>query len=119
MRWWRQHRRLGARVALLALLLQLALSFGHVHAPQIGQPGATVTIAADAAAAPQQPADDHGDDYCAICAVLALLSGAQTAAAPVVSTPAAHAIAVVAIEITTLRLAARHDSFRPRAPPVS
>ncbi len=36
MKWFRSNIRTGARLALLALLVQFALSFGHIHgfAPQ-------------------------------------------------------------------------------------
>jgi hypothetical protein len=104
-------------LALLALLAQLALSFGHVHLPHaaLATPGIASTTAPDSAPADQ----DHDDDYCAICAILALLSGAQGPAAPMLPQLAAVVIPVPPSSPTALRLIAQHVSFQSRAPPNS
>ena len=117
----RAHRRPGALVALFALLLQLALSFGHLHVAHADQPGLAAVEASDAGSTPQpqHPDHDHDAQYCAIYAILALLTGAQTAAAPVVAMPAAYATTVLAGATTGVRLVARLDAFRSRAPPIS
>jgi hypothetical protein len=120
MGWLRAHSRLGAGLALIALLLQLTLSFGHVHAAPANQVGLAITAPSESPGAPQQqPGDDHDTHYCAIYAILALLAGAQAAAAPVIATPMARAAAVASGEAVALGLIARHDSFRSRAPPIS
>lgn len=123
MAWLRLWRRPAAVVALLALLLQLALSFGHVHLAHADQPG-PVAAASDAdddseIPQPQHPSDDHDSHYCAIYAMLALLTGSKIAVAPVVAAPAAHAIAVAPIVAVAVQLVQRHDAFRSRAPPLS
>src|SRR5712675_788634 len=69
MLWVRTNRRIGAAVALFALAVQLALSFGHVHldnaAPQTASGGD----------APPDPDRRPGaTDFCAICATLSLAS---------------------------------------------
>ena len=115
MRWLRSNRRLWAWVALLALTLQLGLVFGHVHAK-----AAAVPIAATTATAPHTDTGDSGDaDYCATCAILALLTGAQTATAPLVALP----ISLTSVEITlapeSARIVSQRAAFRSRAPPVS
>ena len=48
--WVRGNRRVGAWLGLLALALQLVLSFGHIHLGDLAIPQAAA--AADAAAAP-------------------------------------------------------------------
>ena len=58
MHWFRLHRRLGTWVALIALVLQLGLSFGHVHGLQSQHLGATPAAAADNAPV---PANNSGD----------------------------------------------------------
>jgi hypothetical protein len=123
-RWWRAHRQVGGRVALFALLLQLALSFGHVHVAHADEPGLAVAPASDARGGsatpqPQHPDEDHDSHYCAIYAILALLTGAQTAAAPVIAMPAPQPVVVAPIAAAAVGLAARHASFRSRAPPLS
>ena len=108
-------------LALFALALQLALSFGHVHGTTAAH-AAQVTAIADSgerAAAPQPDTGDHGDDYCAICAVLTLLTGAQAASAPVFAPPAVIASAEIAFAQEAPRLGSQHAAFRSRAPPQS
>jgi hypothetical protein len=117
----RAHRRPGALVALFALLLQLALSFGHLHIAHADQPGFPAVAASDPGSTPQpqHPDHDHDAQYCAIYAILALLTGAQAAAAPAVAMPATYATAVLADASMGVRLVARLDAFRSRAPPIS
>jgi hypothetical protein len=116
MTWFGSHRRTGSWLALLALALQLALSFGHVHV------GAASPVAVAAAAIDtdrQTPSGDKHDDYCAICAVLSLLSGAQIATAPAVFLPVLIAAAELPSTTEAVRIAATHTAFRSRAPPIS
>lgn len=114
MRWLRTSRRPWAWVALLALTLQFGLAFGHVHVA----PTSATTLSATAS--PQTDTGDSGDaDYCATCAIVALLTGAQTATAPVV----VLSVSLVSTEITLapdpVRIIAPQAAFRSRAPPLS
>ena len=121
MRWFRSNRRLGGWVALFALTVQLVLSFGHIHAIPAGDPEIVTAAVADAGAPPPQPgpARHHqdDDDYCAICAVLALLSGAQTSDAPVLPALVALASAEVVVTAEVVRIDPPRAAFRSRAPP--
>src|SRR6476620_4992179 len=91
MKWLRSNIRHGSRLALFALAIQFALSFGHFHgvaaqaapAIQTGLTNADLAIAAtldaqgvSSEAARQQPSNHDSDqqrtDACAICAVLSL-----------------------------------------------
>ena len=81
MRWFRSSRRRLGWLALLALVLQLGLSFGHVHGTRGSHPAAAQTATADAGNA-SSTGDSSDADYCATCAILALLTGAQTASCP-------------------------------------
>jgi hypothetical protein len=113
MRWLRTNKRPWAWVALLALTLQFGLAFGHVH---VAPTSATLS----ATAAPQSDTGDPGDtDYCATCAILALLTGAQTASAPVVTLSISLASTEIALRPETARFLSPHAAFRSRAPPVS
>jgi hypothetical protein len=111
---FRSQRRSWAWVALLALALQLGLSFGHVHG--IATAGSVAALAASAA---PSETGDHSDDYCATCAVLALLTGGQTATAPVVVPPLALASADITIALQTARTGTPRAAFNSRAPPRS
>src|SRR5712675_100815 len=76
--WVRGNRRIGAWLGLLALALQLVLSFGHIHLSDLAIPQAAAADAAvaDAAAAPNPgtPTNRHHrtPDICAICVALNL-----------------------------------------------
>ena len=77
MRWIQCHRRHGALLALAALVLQIVLSFGHVHLHGVVQ---------SAPAAITHPSDN--DDYCAVCASIFLASSAFAPAPPQLPVPA-------------------------------
>jgi hypothetical protein len=101
-------------VALLALTLQLGLAFGHVHV------ALTSATTLSATASPQSNTGDADDaDYCATCAILALLTGAQTATAPDI----VRSVSLVSTEITiqpeTITFLSPKAAFRSRAPPLS
>jgi len=117
MRWFRSNRRRWGWLALWALALQLGLSFGHVHVAHGSHAGLATPAQSDAAT--PQPPPDHESHYCAIYAVNALLSGAQVAAAPLIPTPAAAAIADVSIATAGIRTEVRRPAFQSRAPPLS
>ena len=100
-------------MVLLALVLQLGLSFGHVHGVHSDRSAAVL----NATASDNDPGD--GDDYCATCAILALLSGAQTAEANVLALPIVLATVECAVATGAIRIASPHGAFRSRAPPLS
>ena len=136
MNWFRKHVKSGSRLALLALAIQFALSFGHFHgeiaraapAIQTAPTGADLVIAATFAAqeapseAAQQPSGHDSDQHpadCTICAVLSLAKNFLFAAPPFLEQPQA----VVLLHLTTgaefAHLGPLHPAFRSRAPPVS
>jgi hypothetical protein len=107
---------------LFALALQFAATFGHVHANQFTDAAAAIAESGSNAAQPQSPAPDkHNNkgDYCALCAVLALLSGAQISAAPVVVAPLALALDHVSLSPEAILSEAQDGAFQARAPPQS
>jgi hypothetical protein len=97
MNWVRTNRRLGAWCALLAITLQIVLSFGHAHRFDGFRPG--VLSLQPIAAAPDQPAAEAGVpaqkpagiafEYCAICAVIEMGGSAVPAATPAYLVPVA------------------------------
>ena len=89
MKWVRANIRLGARVALFALAIQFALSFGHFHAIA-AQAAPSIQSVQQQLPAPDPDSDRHPDDLCAICAVMALASAALSAAPPVVAAAASR-----------------------------
>lgn len=104
MNWFRKHLKHGSRLALFAIAIQLALSWGHFHtaaapAGQIGLTGASLAIATpiaaqdahpEAAQQPAGPADDkHTANACAVCAVLSLAKNFLFITPPVPELPGA------------------------------
>ena len=120
MNWFRKHVKSGSRLALLALAIQFALSFGHFHGEMLR--AAPALQAALANAGVQSPADHdtdrHGTD-CAICAVLSLANNFLFATPPLLELPQAVDVRHLATGAAFAHLGSVHPAFRSRAPPVS
>jgi hypothetical protein len=127
MHWWRAKRRNGARIALCALLLQLALSFGHIHREDFAGFAAGLAAASQSAAVsdPQGSGPDgHGTsgpahDECLICATMHLAGALVLPAPPAIVLPA-MAGRIANLPHAEFSLAAhRHSLFQSRAPPTA
>jgi hypothetical protein len=124
MRWVRANLRFGAWCALLALVLQFAISFGHVHAPgaKKGLLLAQLVVPSsaglpEAPAKPAKPAKHIAYDQCAICASIQLASGLLPGAAPSFALPAQVGAAWLTDNIDVALAASPQNSFQARAPP--
>jgi hypothetical protein len=118
MGWFRGERRLGAWLALVALVLQVGLSFGHVHGPAPDHALEVTSVNPDGS----KDADpDHGDDhnYCPSCAFLRLLAGAQIGAISASPLPVWQAAEHVIQAVETTRPGNTQALFRARAPPLA
>jgi hypothetical protein len=118
MKWFRSNIRLGTRAALLALVIQFALSFGHFHGVVAQAAPALQSIQQ------QQPASDHGSDrhshdICAICAVMAMASTVLFATPPVLLLPQAVEFLYLTTDAEFVHLHSARVGFQSRAPPVS
>jgi hypothetical protein len=120
MQWFRAKLKVGARLALFALTLQIVLSFGHVHPGEFRH---TINGLAFVGTQPvpsdplQQPISD-ADDYCAICAsiylaAMSMLPEAPQLPVPFTSRPVEHFNSIAAS-----LLPARRGPFQSRAPPL-
>src|SRR3954462_2167127 len=115
MNWIRRHIRNGSRLALLALAVQVVLSFGHSHASaQTARGGVSI-------ASVQSPGPDHAPghqphpaDDCAICAVMALAGPALAATPPILLLPQAAAFLHVVTDAEFAHLGDLGDAFQPR-----
>ena len=126
MRQVRSHRRLGAWVALFALALQLALSFGHIHLDAIGlgsAPAQAATLAqggGDDGAPPGGPSGGRhhdGHDFCAICATMSLAASTVLPVLASLVLPVDHAQDWLAEAQTAQIPFDPHLIFQARAPP--
>ena len=102
---------------MFALAVQFALSFGHFHA--IAAQAAPSIQSTQQLPAPGHDSDEHPDDFCAICAVIALASTAVAAAPPPLPLPQAVELPRRITDTAFLDLHATHVAFQSRAPPVS
>ena len=135
MNWFRSNIKQGSRLALLALSIQFALSFGHFHAlaaaPAIAASLAQadldhgpVVAAPDAAseAAQQQPSNHDTDqpiEPCAICAVISLANNLVFSTLPLLLLPQAIELLYLATDAEFAHLDSVHPAFQSRAPPAS
>jgi hypothetical protein len=126
MGWVYCHKRRGAYLALAALALQIALSFGHVHLDGLIRAAPHAAIAgthnvALAQSAPQLPAQNPGDDedYCAICASIFLVSTSFVSEPPKLPVPLGFARVEHFFSVVRGVIAPRRFAFQSRAPPAA
>jgi hypothetical protein len=125
MRWLRTNR-FVAWLALFALTVQFALSFGHLHVPgspkgtpsllslSIAQPSAAES---DVPAKPANPVKQIAHDQCAICASIELASSLIPEAAPSLLSPTDQSQALIGTGTDAVIASSPHLSFQARAPP--
>jgi hypothetical protein len=139
MNWFRSNIKHGSRLALFALAIQFVLSFGHFHAiaaqaaPAIQAGAAQSDVAYTgnlpaldviSKSTPQSPASDHDsdqhtNDVCAICAVVAMANAALFATPPALPLPQAVEFRYLTTDAGFVDLNSARVAFQPRAPPVS
>jgi hypothetical protein len=138
MKWFRNNVKHGSRLALFALAIQFALSFGHFHggaaraAPAIATSltqadvayanGLATQDAASEVAQKQLPSNHDTDrpaDACAICAVIALAGNLLFATPPLLLLPQAVEFLYLTTDAEFVHLSSVHTAFQSRAPPIS
>jgi hypothetical protein len=114
-------RRLASWLALAALALQLAVSFGHVHLDGIYRAHAAAGVTGFTAKVrshpTQQPADNDAD-YCAICASLYLAASSFVPQAPELPVPFVSRPVEHADRAAIVFVASQRTPFQSRAPPI-
>ncbi|HEY1544576.1 MAG TPA: DUF2946 family protein [Xanthobacteraceae bacterium] len=121
MRWFRTNIRFGSRLALFALAVQIVLSFGHVHVGKIATshlPAHAMQLQAADGNMPSHPGHAaDANDFCAICASIAMV------ASSVLPEPALPAPPVATSHLWSREFASSlpprqaHFLFQARAPP--
>jgi hypothetical protein len=124
MRWFRDHIRHGSWLALVAIAINFAVAFGHVHA--IGGTGperAGLLVAAigapDGDRTQNHPADNRADDLCPICMAAAAMGTALAPTPPALPIEFADVAIDRAIEPAVVIPQAPRAAFRSRGPPIS
>jgi hypothetical protein len=137
MNWFRRHLRHGSRLALFALAIQFALSFGHSHG-FVAQAATAIATGltqvdfddakhlatpdtANQAEQKQRPAlpDSDSADACAICAVVSLAGNVLFSTPPLLQMPQAVEFRYLTVDAEFVHLSPVHPAFRSRAPPAS
>jgi hypothetical protein len=137
MTWVRSNIKRASWVALLAMMIQFALSFGHFHAiasaaPSAYESGSALSKASLAGSlsaevaniqSGRQPApndsDKHSDDICAICTVMAMANAVSFAVPPALPLPQIGKFSRLNAKSEFARVASTFVAFQPRAPPIS
>jgi hypothetical protein len=126
MRWFREKIRNGAWLALIALAINLGLSFGHVHAldGRHSEGGVRALIAAVTGSqagdqTPSRPGDLQPDYLCPICMAAFAMGNAVAATPPTLQVEFAYASIDRAIEPVAALVEPQRAAFRSRGPPVS
>ncbi len=124
MGWVHRHRRRGGYLALAALLLQIAVSFGHVELGGIVGSGHLAlagphqaVLAKASQPGPQNSGDDEG--YCPICASIVLVSTLLVSEPPQLPVPDGFERVRPTVRIARGIVAPRRIAFRSRAPPAA
>ena len=119
MHWIRKNSRFGSWAAVFALALQLALSFGHIHAEDFQDRWSATAWSSQPN--PNSPDNDDrgpGHDFCAICAALNLTSSSVLPAVAVLN-PGRSTLQLGRCFTSRGRFLPRSFYFPARAPPYS
>ncbi|QUS38356.1 DUF2946 domain-containing protein [Tardiphaga alba] len=120
MKWFRDHIRNGAKLALFALAVELVLSLGHLHLDEVhAAPGDAAAITH--VEAPSAPDTDHQQHRaglpCDICAVMAIAGHVLFSPPPILLLPDAAEITYAAVKAEFDHLDSISGAPQPRGPP--
>ena len=120
MRWFRSNVRSGAWFALVAMALQLALTFGHLHLRVASAASAQLAAKAsvthpDGSSLPTKPR--LVDEHCGVCTLIQMAGAAVPAAAASLPLPALFTSAPLTTGIEHALAASPPHYFQARGPP--
>jgi hypothetical protein len=125
MRWFRDTLRQGSWLALIALAINLGLSFGHVHAidGRISGRGVAAMVASIASTDDGErqghPGDGHADYLCPICMAATAMANALTSTPPALPVKFANVTIDRMIVSVVALVEPRRAAFQSRGPPTS
>jgi Protein of unknown function (DUF2946) len=124
MRWFRDNVRHGSWLALLALVINLGLSFGHFHATDgrcadSGLISLITAASSDTGRTQGHPGDTQADDLCPICAAVSAMASALASAPPVLKVELAGFSLDRPIESALVFAERPTAAFQSRGPPIS
>jgi hypothetical protein len=125
MRWFRNHIRRGSWLALVALGVNLGLSFGHVHAidaSRLGKLSAwqmALVATPDDSGTQGHPDRDQADLLCPICMAAGAMGHALAAPPPDLPLATPESLIDLRIEPVLAVLQSPRAAFHSRGPPIS
>jgi hypothetical protein len=125
MHWFRSNLRLGSRLALLALAVQMVLAFGHVHFYDLARASTTTAMATGSGASllNGSPAGHHPggspDADCPICAAIQLVATSAPSVAPTLPLPPGFRSIRLQASAESAAASSPHALFQARAPPTA
>ena len=124
MRWFRDHIRRGSWFALVALAINLGLSFGHIHAIDgkgFGHRFASIAAIAspDDGQTPGHHEGDQADLLCPICMAAGAVGHALTSTQPALPLALAESQTGLTIEHDFAVPQPPRAAFHSRGPPIS
>jgi hypothetical protein len=125
MRWFRNHIRRGSWLALVALAINIGLSFGHIHAidgRSLQHRSASQIAAVDSPDDGQRPGHHDGDAvdlFCPICMAAGAIGHALSAAPPALPLAPAWSLIDLTIEPVLAVPQSSRAAFQSRGPPIS
>jgi hypothetical protein len=118
MRGWQLRRTVAASLGLLALMLQLFATFGHMHRRDLSW-SAAVVAASEQSSIQKQTQGGLPDDDCPICMAMHLAGSGLLPAPPSLASPAEFSQIFHQAFVEDLHLGVpRHLFFQTRAPPI-
>jgi hypothetical protein len=120
MGWVHRQKRHGVALALIALVVQIVVTFGHVHlhgrAQKVPAAFTHSTVRADKNSQAPRPIPEN-EDYCALCASIFLASIAFATAPPQLPLRANFELVEHSFNAAAAVTLRQHLAFRSRAPP--
>jgi hypothetical protein len=125
MRWFRDTIRQSSWLALIALAINLGLSFGHFHAIHGKVSGRGIAAVAASIASPDDgqrqgnPDDSHADYLCPICVAATAMANALASTPPALPLEFANVTIHRTIISVLVLVEPPRAAFQSRGPPIS
>ncbi len=125
MRWFRDKLRQSAWLALIALAINLGLSFGHFHAIDGKVSGRGIAAVAASVASPDDGQkqgtrdDSHADYLCPICMAAIAMANGLASTTPALPPEFANVSIDRTIERALVLVEPPRAAFQSRGPPIS
>jgi len=119
MRLFRDHIGLGSWLALIALALNLVLSFGHIHGVVGHERNVLLVGVVPSDSGQTGHHDGLANDQCPICMAAAAMGNAFASAPPMLLHPTVDLLIDRAVDPTYAFAEQPRAAFEPRAPPIS